>query len=362
MKNIAALIVLSLCMIGPAFADGEGVDCHAPENVKLMEMEKHSYQDMLAHDKAGRTRQAYDIARQLDPYCISKDEKEINRIEAEKITVLKKSGIKLGEEAESKGRFTEAYDYFVVYDGVAADRVKMKLATSKPDDFETVRTGVSYFRNMQDTLNRDIDESMRPKDRDRARLAVLDRMISQETLDATDPDREKRLQAISGYRSKLDALATKNGERFLIAEDKVFAARKTSITAKENSLDELKRAKDWLELARQEKRANDRAVARGDTLMADDGRKSLELAISYYQFADNEKKVAAVTGKARRLGDAQLQKGNKVIAAEYYDIAGLGDKADELRESHEAEKEKTEAKRQEKFKEEQKSLEDELGF
>jgi len=50
------------------------------------------------------------------------------------------------------------------------------------------------------------------------------------------------------------------------------------------------------------------------------------------------------------------------IVAEYYDIAGLSDKAVELSKSHEQEKEKSEAKRQEKFKQEQKSLEEELGI
>jgi len=191
---------------------------------------------------------------------------------------------------------------------------------------------------------------------------VRNRFLSVDELNATDPEREKRLRAITGYRGKLDAIATKNGEKFLADEDKVFTARKTSITAKGDSLDELEHAKAWLELARQEKRANDRAVKRGDTLLVDDSRKSLELAISYYHFADNEKLVHKVKDKARRLGDAQLQKGDKVMAADYYEIAGLSEKAVETRETHEAEKERSEAKRQEQFKKDQKSLEDELGL
>jgi hypothetical protein len=154
----------------------------------------------------------------------------------------------------------------------------------------------------------------------------------------------------------------KNGDKFLAEEDKVFAARKTSATAKMDTLAELGSARSWLELASQEKRATERAIRRGDALMAEDGRKALGLAISYYEFAADAKKEQSVRDKARRLGDTHLQKGDKVMAAEYYDIAGLHDKAVGLRRTHEAEKQKSEARRQEKFEQEQKSLEEELGF
>jgi hypothetical protein len=362
-KFIFVAIALAV-LAPPVFADGEGVDCHDPKYVKLKIAEKKNYEDMLAHDKAGRAKQAYDIARQLDPYCISKDEQERNRIEASKIAVLKRSSLKLGQQAESKGEFAEAYKYYESFHGIDADRAQMKLATAKPGDFETVRTGVNYFRGKQTSLKEAIARSTKTGDVDKARLAAINRFTSIDNADALDPNRDARLKAIGGYLGKLKDIATKQGEKFLADEDKIFNARKTSLAAKNESLAELNKARDWLGLFGQEKLANDRAIKRGDTLLADDSRKSLELAISYYEFPYNHKEenIQKVKDKARRLGDAHLKKGEKKIAAEYYQIAGLGEKASQLEEAHEAEKAKAETKRQGRFKQDQKSLEKELGL
>lgn len=338
---IVAIALASATLARPVFAEF-GVDCHDPKYVKLKIAAKKTYEDMLAHDKAGRTKAAFDAAKNFSADCASNNKQEIGRMEAAELAVLRKTSLKLGEQAESKGQFAEAYKYFSeYYHGIAADRVQMKIATAKPGDFETVRTGVNYFRNTQKYLN-----ETRPDE-------------------AMDADRSARLKAIAGYLSKLQAIATKNGEKFLADEDKIFNARKTSVMAKGNTLAELNKARDWLGLFGQEKRANDRAVKRGDTLLADDSRKSLELAISYYSFARDEGKERKVREKARRLGDAHLKKGEKKIAADYYNLAGLGDKASKLEESHEAEeaeKEKAETKRQGQFKKGQKSLEQELGL
>ncbi|MCR4347791.1 MAG: hypothetical protein NUV55_11410 [Sulfuricaulis sp.] len=342
MKNafIVAIALASATLVRPVFAEF-GVDCHDPKHVKLKIAAKKTYEDMLAHDKAGRTKAAFDAAKNLVPDCASNNKQEIGRMEAAKLAVLRKTSLKLGEQAESKGLFTEAYKYFSeYYHGIAADRVQMKIATAKPGDFETVRTGVNYFRNTQ-------------------------KYLSRSTAEAMDADRDARVNAIPGHLDKLRAIATKNGEKFLADEDKIFNARKTSVAAKGNTLAELNKARDWLGLFGQENRANDRAVKRGDTLLADDSRKSLELAISYYSFPIDdfrEKRAQKVKDKARRLGDAHLKKGEKQIAADYYNLAGLGDKASKLEESHEAEKEKAETKRQGQFKKDQKSLEEELGL
>jgi hypothetical protein len=349
----------------PVFADGDGVDCHRPENVKLKNAEKKNYEDMLAHDKAGKAKQAYDIASHLDPYCISKNEQEMNRIEASKIAVLKRSSLKLGQQAESKGEFAEAYKYYESFHGIDADRAQMKLATAKPGDFETVRTGVNYFRNKQKYLSEAIARNVKTGDVDKAHLAAMNRFTSVDDADAMDPNRDARLKAIAGYLSTLQGIATKQGEKYLADEDKVFNARKTTMMAKGDTLAELNKARDWLGLFGQEKLANDRAVKRGDTLLADDSRNSLRLASSYYTFPHDdlgEKRAQKVKDKARSLGDAHLKKGEKIIAAEYYQIAGLNDKASQLQESHEAEKAKAETKRQGQFKQDQKSLEKELGL
>jgi hypothetical protein len=214
----------------------------------------------------------------------------------------------------------------------------MKITLTRSGDFETMRQGVNYFRSLTEDLNRQGGDA------------------------AQQPDCKPRLKAIPGYLAELRAIAMKKGDALLAEDDKIFGARKTSVMAKGDSLKELEKAKDWFGIFGQETRAHERAVKRGDTLVADDSRKSLELAISYYGLARNEGKVRKVQDKARRLGDAHLKKGEKKIAADYYNLAGLGDKASKLEEAHEAEKEKAEAGRQQKFKQEQKSLEKELGL
>lgn len=332
MRRIIVLTVLCLFLASPALAVFKftGEMCITDEEAQEA---KKFYEQALAHEKAGRNKEAYTAALYVNTSCISGDRSEYGILTA----LVRKTSLKMGEEAENKGRFAEAYDYYRQFHGTAADRVQMKLATSRPGDFGTVQTGVNYFRDMHEGLTHDM-------------------------LTAKDPDLDMRLQAVNGYQSKLRAIATSKGEEALIDEDKVFASRKTSITAKTNSFDELQRAEKWLELAGQEKRAHDRAVTRGDTLSANDTRTSLRLAISYYQFARNDKKIQSVQDKAKRLGDGQLQKGEKMIASEYYAIAGLGDKSSELFEAHEAEKMKAESERKDQFKNDQDSLEKELGF
>ncbi|MDH3563133.1 MAG: hypothetical protein OEN49_07025 [Gammaproteobacteria bacterium] len=367
MTTTAKIFFVTLLLAGmatPVFADGEGIDCHDPKYLNIKNAAKKNYADMLAHDKAGRTKEAFDAAREFNASCMSKNEQEIDRFSATRWAMLRKTSLKLGEQAESKGKFAEAHKYFSeYYYGIAADRVEMKMATAKPDDFQTVSKAVYRFRQTREHLNRlDMNELRKISVDDHD--AIARRGYSPDQFGPMMTERDPRLKAIAGHLDKLQAIATKNGEKFLSDEDKIFNARKTSMTAKSDSLAELKKARDWLGLFGQEKRANDRAEKRGDTLLADDSRKSLELAISYYEFPNNRKEgnVQKVRDKARRLGDAHLKKGEKKIAADYYNLAGLGDKAAKLEESHEAEKEKAEVKRQDKFKKDQKSLEKELGL
>jgi hypothetical protein len=360
MNTMTRHLVVALALAWPAaptFADSVDVNCHAPGNVKFKNTANKRYQDMLASDKAGRAKEAYDKALGVDAHCISQNEQEINRIEAARVGVIRKSSLKLGEQAEKKGELIQAFKYYEYFHGVAADRVQMKIATRKPGDFKSVQAGVFYLRSEQKLLSEAIARNEKTGDAPWG--------ISQGSVDAMDPNRVARLKAIGVHLGKLKAIATKQGEKFLADEDKIFRARKTSLMAKGDTFAELNKARDWLRLFALEGRVNERAVKRGDTLMADDSRKSLELAISYYQFPyddSRDKRVQKVRDKARRLGDAHLKKGEKKLAADYYSLAGLGEKASKLEEANEAEKEKAETKRQSKFKKDQKSLEKELGF
>ena len=362
------IMVLSIVLaapVMPVFADGGGVDCHRPENVKIKNAAKKRYDEMLAHDKAGRAQQAYDSANSIATDCISNNDKEVERLEATKVAVLKKSSLKLGEQAESKGKFAEAYEHYQYFHGIAADRAQMKLATAKPGDFKTASSGVYYLRNKQKYLSEAIASNVKTGDVDKAHLNAMNSFMSKDTADAMDPNRDARLKSITGYLGELKVIATKQGEKFLAEEDKIFKSRKTSVMAQRDTLTELNRARDWFSLFQQESRANDRAVKRGDTLLTEDSRKSLELAISYYSFPyddSKEKWIQKVKDKASRLGDASLKKGEKQLAADYYNIAGLDEKASQLEESNDVEKEKAETGRQGKFKQEQDSLEKELGL
>jgi hypothetical protein len=360
------VVALALAVLAaPAFADSEEVDCSLPQNARFKQAAQKRYQDMLAHDKAGRAQQAYDSAINFDARCIAKGEREIDRMENERAAVIKRSSLRLGEEAEKKGRLAEAYKYYEYFHGLAADRVQMKLATAKPGDFKSVQAGIGYMRSVQGPLREGEQQKIGTADADRTRLAAMGHYSSQSEANKRDPDRAARLKAIEGYLGKLTAIAKRQGEKFLADEDKVFRARKASLVSKHDTFGELNKARDWLGLAGQERRVNERAIKRGDTLLADDSRKSLELAISYYQFPHDDlgdKRTQKVQDKARRLGDAHLKKGEKKIAADYYGIAGLSDKASKLEEANEAEKEKAETKRQSKFKNDQKSLEKSLGF
>jgi len=327
---------------------------------------KKAYEQVLADDKAGRTKQAYDGVLRVNGNCIVGGDRNTGRLapEEERLTAIRrKSGLKLGGEAENKGRLAEAYQYYNEnFHGIPADRVQMKLATAKAGDFKAVQGGINYFRDKQKYLNEYLPKNTGDG---RARLNARHGYSPTDVAWALDPNRDARLKAIGGYLGELKAIATKQGEKFLADEDKVFNARKTTMMAKGDTLAELNKARDWFGLFGQEKFANDRAVKRGDTLLADDSRKSLRLAISYYSFPIDdfrEKRAQKVKDKAHRLGDAHLKKGEKQIAADYYHLAGLGDKASKLEESHEAEKEKAETKRQDKFKKDQQSLEKELGL
>ena len=105
-----------------------------------------------------------------------------------------------------------------------------------------------------------------------------------------------------------------------------------------------------------------RAAKRGDALAAEDGRTFLRLALSYYGVAGQPEKEQKVRAKALALAKKYESKGEGVIAAEYYAIAGDSSKADAVQKQTEAREQKTEESRQKTFKKEQGDLEKALGF
>ena len=281
-----------------------------------------------ATERDGKLKDAYDAA--MKSPCYQEGSPVVGDFEA----LLKRTAKKLGEAAEKKGQYDEASEYYRTYRfGVDEDRVQYRKAMAKPDVFSIVQGGVAYLRGVQQELN------------------------DPHSMAGMGPDRNARMKAIPEYLDKLQTIALKNGNRYLSDDDRTFKARNTSLTAKSDSLSELGKARDWLGLFGQGKLANERALQHGDALATKDTRTLLRLAIDYYQFADNEPKVDKVKEKARRLGDASLKKGDN-----FYAIAGMDDKSRQLEESYEKEKEKAENKRQGQFKNDQDSLEKELGM
>ena len=299
-----AVIGLAMLCAPAAFADGEV--CSGSQK-KEAEGALRKAEDA---ENAGRTKEAYDAAQSLPMIdCAANGYKRRDGL-------IERTSKKLGTEAEKTGRFGEAFEYYSAphrhgrldYPLANADRAMLKNANANPDDYKVVSQAVHYFDSREG----------------------------------------------KPHFKEVSAIVKRGGDKMLAKEEKTFAALK-------DSLNDLQQAGEWLNLIG-DKQAQARGEQRGDTLLADDSRKSLELAISYYQFAGNDRKVQQVRDKARRLGDVHIKKDEKKIASEYYAIAGLSDKASELLKAHEAEKEKTEEKRQKQFKKEQESLEKELGL
>lgn len=253
-------------------------------------------------ERAGKTREAYATAKKV--YCLYGSEQRVWPLK-------QRLGKKIGDEEEKNGRLKEAFEIYEDSRNPSdADRVKLKQVNAKPDDRNTVADGISHFQHRKN----------------------------------------------DAQVKELRGLAQKNADQWLAREEKQFAALR-------DSLDELNQARSWLLLTvAGTKKAADLAEKRGDTLAAEDARRSLDLALSYYFLAEKQQKQKAVRDKARALADGHAGKGELRLAAEYYRIAGLSGKADEMEKRGEAQKHQTEEKRQKQFKKDQDKLEKELGL
>lgn len=311
-------------------------------------------------EKSGRTRDAFDES-QKGVGCPFSNSPYWSRLHG----VRERTSFKLGEDAEKKGDLENALKYFRDYNhGMAADRVQYKIAGATPDHFQGVSDATFRLRGLRDGLRKESDPRTKGRSYEQLKIDARAGIVSAETAGRADPDLGKRISALDGYLGKLAALARDNGERFLAVEAKAFAERRNLGGGGDTGVQALNKARDWLSLIGQEKRADERAVQRGNELLKDDSRKALEAAIAYFGVdrRSNERNVRKVQERARQLGDANLAKGEKEIAADYYGIAGLDDKSRAIVEKHEAESAKAEVKRQKQFKKEQKDLEKELGL
>lgn len=255
-------------------------------------------------EKAGRARDAYSAASKANADCAS----SITGLDG----VKKRTAKIVAAEEEKKSRFKEAFDWYLrAGSPVDAGRMQRKLVETKPDDINTVSHAIDFFHNLPDAAQ---EKDMR-------------------------------------------AHAAKNVAKALAAEEKRFA------TSNKDSLSELGRARDWAYYAGSGKdTAMARAEKRGDALLAEDGRRFLELALNYYGFAEKKDKEQKVRDKARSLGERAASKGEAELAVAYFQIAGDNAKAEALQKQTEVKAEKTEEARKKTFKKDQDDLEKELGL
>jgi hypothetical protein len=297
--KIAAVLALMLTTYLPvASADG----CRTEEE-KAAAAQMRKAED---GERAGKLKEAYETAGRIDSMCLAGD--GYKRHEA----MQKRIGLQLGQQEEKQGRFAAAFDWYKRSGNAAeADRVKMQQVNASPRDRNLVSNAIDHFR-------------FRNND---ARVA------------------------------ELRQLAAKNADLELADEDKAFAARK-------ESFDELGKARDWLYLVGETaaKKLRERAERRGDTLLQEDTFRHLKSAKRYFGMAEAKSKEQALQDKALRLAQTHEKQGEIAQARDFYHLAGAGAKGDELEKRAEAQHEKSEEKRQQRFKQEQGDLEKELGM
>lgn len=255
-------------------------------------------------ERAGKPREAFTAATKADSECVS----DYPRHEALKLRAAKAVGM----EEERRSNLKDAFDWYVrAHTPAEAGRLQRKLVEQHPDDLETVSHAIDYFAREND----------------------------------------------KAQEQALRAHALKNLDKALADEEKRFAS------IGRNSLQELGRAQDWAYYAKAgENGIRARAAKRGETLAAEDGRKFLELAISYYERADRQDGVKQVREKALALAKRHEAKGEGEVAADYYAIAGEHARAEAVQKQTEQRQEQAEEGRKKAFKKEQADLEKALGF
>ena len=255
-------------------------------------------------ERAGQPREAFAAATKANGDCVS----DTQRHEG----VQQRTAKAIGAEEEKKARLEDAFTWYVRAKAPAdAGRMQRRLVEAKPDDINTLSHAIDYFSQQNDKAQ---EEAMR-------------------------------------------AQARKNVEQALAEEEKRFAS------FSKDSLHELGRARDWAYYAKTgEDRIRARAAQRGDTLAAEDGRKFLRLAMSYYEQADRPDGVKKIREKARMLAKRHEAKGEGEIAAEFYAMAGDDKQADTVQKQTEQRQAQAEEGRKKTFKKEQADLEKALGF
>lgn len=270
-------------------------------------------------EQGGDYRQAYETLGDTGCLWATDDEKAYDEKDREADALRIRLYKELGDEAEKKGQFQQAFDWYghdqqrYIKD---QERVMLKMAKAKPDDYKVIKTAFDFFKG-----NRMAD-----------------------SLKATG------------------MLAVQNAKPWLVEEDQQFQSKQSELYHK--AYGSLEQAQKWLEFvdAPENRMAAERAEKRGDSMASQTTPYYLEEAIKYYRFAGKTEKIKSIQGKAKKLGDEAKGRGENHLAVDYYMIAGSSEQAQKLRKATEAQENKDESKRQKQFKKDQDKLEDELGL
>lgn len=290
-----------------------------------------------AAEKAGRLKEAFDAATGNAGIhgCW-------NQSEGRRVGIIERTYKQLGQEAEKAGRLYEAHKYFIypfdryiapnyfrdrfekAYSLADAHRTMLAYAKADPDDYMVVEEAVRYFARWEDK-----------------------------------PPQLKEVRD----------LAIRGGDKLLAKEEKAFAARRHA-----DAFELLEEAERWLNLADHEHPSvRNRAKMRVDSLLAESSYDAIERAFDYtnVRLLGNTYTISndAARARAGKLGDEAERKGDLELAERFYSLADDAATKDAIsrritanKEQQEKQKVQAEAKRQEQFHKDQKSLEDELGF
>jgi len=304
MRNLyrLALLTAGLLALPAPSAWADGYVCKKAE-VAAANTELRKAQGLA---NAGNGRAAFDIIATEALVGCSDDGQKVQALRLRAAHLI-------AADFEKNGKFEDAFNWYQTAQSIPdPGRMQRKLVEAKPQDTNVVGRAIEFFKGHN------------------------------------DPVQEKAMRGV----------AAQNIERLLAKEQQQFVGVTRMTTTQY-----LGEASNWAHLALTgQDRIKARQLQRGDTLALATSARELEGAISFYEQAGAEDRVVKVKVRARTLADAHLKKGESLVAAELYGVAGDHGKAEVVAKAGAAKTVQDEEARKKQFKKEQEDLEKELGL
>lgn len=268
--------------------------------------------------------------------------------------LIERLGPVLGREAESQGRFDQAFAYFSRSEGVYDDakRVAHKAGVAAEKSGKLDKA-LEWYRLAEDEPNRVRLEALSKMAALRQRPEDVNRFGA--AFHFIEENFKSYPAQLGKDRAELRQLLEQQVKHALAAEGQAFSTGRDSVP-------QLELARSWLLFVHDERQALSQAEQHGDALAKRDTRRDVERALHYYRFAGATGKERQLQARAVVLGAVHEKKGEYAEAADFYSLGGATDQADALQQRKQAEQEKNEGQRKAKFSKGQKDLEKELGF